>query len=221
MKHEDYKLPGGRDLSTITFEDIQWQYGVFRCNSTGAGRDKKYFPWRGAKTKLGEIEERNWCRLAEAAIEHARETDLLKQLIQWCSEHNFTGASAAEIRREALQLHTSRIFDNPKWVGYLPFNKRDRPEIWDAANIVFVRMKCCPKPGAVTQEQIDRSYMGQIACPHCGRWNTFTILGYRSGSGSTSGPIPRSDCELNAKHSISGKDADANDTDSPWEDDDD
>lgn len=74
MKHEDYKLPGGRDLSTITFEDIQWQYGVFRCNSTGAGRDKKYFPWRGAKTKLGEIEERNWCRLAEAAIKHAGET---------------------------------------------------------------------------------------------------------------------------------------------------
>lgn len=221
MKYEDYKLPGGRDLSTITFEDIQWQYGVFRCNSTGAGRDKKYFPWRGAKTNLGEIEERNWRRLAEAAIEHAGETDLLKQLIQWCSEHNFTGASAAEIRREALQLHTSRIFDNPQWVGYLPFNKRYRPEIWDAANIVFVRMECCPEPGAVTQEQIDRSYMGQIACPHCGRWNTFTILGYRSGSGSTSGPIPRSDCELNAKHSISGKDADANDTDSPWEDDDD
>lgn len=221
MKHEDYKLPGGRDLSTITFEDIQWQYGVFRCNSTGAGRDKKYFPWRGAKTKLGEIEERNWCRLAEAAIEHARETDLLKQLIQWCSEHNFTGASAAKIRREALQLHTSRIFDNPQWVGYLPFNKRYRPEIWDAANIVFVRMKCCPKPGAVTQEQIDRSYMGQIACPHCGRWNTFTILGYRSGSGSTSDPIPRSDYELDAKHLISGKDADADGADSPWEEDDD
>ena len=26
MKHGDYKLPGGRDLSTITFEDIRWQY---------------------------------------------------------------------------------------------------------------------------------------------------------------------------------------------------
>lgn len=221
MKHEDYKLPDGRNLSTITFEDIQWQYGVFRCNSTGAGRDKKSFPWRGAKTKLGEIEERNWCRLAEAAIEHAGETDLLKQLIQWCSEHNFTGASAAEIRREALQLHTSRIFDNPQWVGYLPFNKRYRPEFWDAANIVFVRMECCPEPGAVTQEQIDRSYMGQIACPHCGRWNTFTILGNHSGPAPISGPIPRSDYEPDAKHLISGKDADADDADSPWEEDDD
>ena len=124
MKHGDYKLPGGRDLSTITFEDIRWQYGVFHCNSTGAGRDKKYFPWRGAKTKLGEIEEHDWCQLAEAVIEQAGETDLLKQLIQWCTEHNFTGDSAAEIRKEALQLHTSRIFDNPQWVGYLPFNKR-------------------------------------------------------------------------------------------------
>ena len=221
MKYENYRLPGGKTLSEVTFEDIRWQYGVFRCNSTGAGRDKKYFPWRGAKTKLGEIEEHDWCQLAEAVIERAGETDLLKQLIQWCTEHNFTGDSAAEIRKEALQLHTSRIFDNPQWVGYLPFNKRYRPEVWDAANIVFVRMECCPEPGAVTQEQIDRSYMGQIACPHCGRWNTFTILGNRSGSGSTSGPIPRSDCKLNSKHSISGKDADADDTDSPWEEDDD
>ena len=107
MKHGDYKLPGGRDLSTITFEDIRWQYGVFHCNSTGAGRDKKYFPWRGAKTKLGEIEEHDWCQLAEAVIERAGETDLLKQLIQWCTEHNFTGDSAAEIRKEALRLHRS------------------------------------------------------------------------------------------------------------------
>ena len=159
--------------------------------------------------------------MAEAVIERAGETDLLKQLIQWCTEHNFTGDSAAEIRKEALQLHTSRIFDNPQWVGYLPFNKRYRPEVWDAANIVFVRMECCPEPGAVTQEQIDRSYMGQIACPHCGRWNTFTILGNRSGSGLISGPIPRSDCEPDAKHLISGKDADADDADSPWEEDDD
>ena len=57
MKYENYRLPGGKSLSEGTFEDIRWQYGVFRCNSTGAGRDKKYTPWRAVKTKLGEIEE--------------------------------------------------------------------------------------------------------------------------------------------------------------------
>ena len=55
MKYEDYHLPSGVDFSSITCEDIRWQYGVFRCNSTGSGRDKKRFPWDGVKTNLGEI----------------------------------------------------------------------------------------------------------------------------------------------------------------------
>lgn len=34
MKYGDYHLPSGVDFSSITYEDIRWQYGVFRCNST-------------------------------------------------------------------------------------------------------------------------------------------------------------------------------------------
>ena len=79
----------GVDFSSITYEDIRWQYGVFRCNSTGSGRDKKHLPWDGVKTNLGEIEEKDWCRLADAVIERDGETHLLKHLIQWCSEHNY------------------------------------------------------------------------------------------------------------------------------------
>lgn len=40
MKYENYRLPGGKTLSEVTFEDIRWQYGVFRCNSTGAAEIK-------------------------------------------------------------------------------------------------------------------------------------------------------------------------------------
>lgn len=58
MKYGDYHLPSGVDFSSITYEDIRWQYGVFRCNSTGSGRDKKHLPWDGVKTNLGEIEEK-------------------------------------------------------------------------------------------------------------------------------------------------------------------
>ena len=123
MKYGDYHLPSGVEFSSITYEDIRWQYGVFRCNSTGSGRDKKHLPWDGVKTNLGEIEEKDWCRLADAVIERDGETHLLKHLIQWCSEHNYIGASAAELRKEALQLHIDRVFDNPQWGGYLPFNK--------------------------------------------------------------------------------------------------
>ena len=176
MKYENYRLPGGKTLSAVTFEDIRWQYGVFRCNSTGTGRDKKYFPWRAVKTKLGEIEECDWCKLVEAVIERENEIPLLNALIQWCNEHNYVSASVSEMRKEALQLHASRIFDNPQWIGFIPFNAKYRPEILNTANIVFVRMACCPEAGAVTQEQIDRACSGQISCPHCGRWNSFTIL---------------------------------------------
>ena len=176
MKYENYRLPGGKTLSEATFEDIRWQYGVFRCNSTGAGRDKKYTPWRAVKTKLGEIEECDWCKLVEAVIERENEVPLLNALIQWCNEHNYVSASVSEMRKEALQLHASRIFDNPQWIGFIPFNAKYRPEILNTANIVFVRMTCCPEAGAVTQEQIDRACSGQISCPHCGRWNSFTIL---------------------------------------------
>lgn len=71
MKYEDYHLPSGVDLSSITYEDIRWQYGVFRCNSTGSGRYKKRFPWDGVKTNLGEIEEKTgagWRRLSSNAM---------------------------------------------------------------------------------------------------------------------------------------------------------
>ena len=45
--------------------------------------------------------------------------------------------------------------------------------------------------------------------------------GYRSGSDPIGGPTPHSNYEPDAKRLISGKDADADDTDSPWEEDDD
>lgn len=167
----------GKDISSITFEDICWQYGVFRCNSSGAGRNKQYYPWRAAKTKLGEIEIHEWCKLAEAVIEREQEESLLKALIQWCSKRNHESASAADIRIEALQLHTSRIFDNPMWVGYISFNKEYRPEILENARMVSVRMDCCTEIGVVTQEQIDHAYEKRIACPHCGRWSHFAVLG--------------------------------------------
>ena len=41
---------------------------------------KKRFPWDGVKTNLGEIEEKDWCRLAEAVIERDGEAHLLKHL---------------------------------------------------------------------------------------------------------------------------------------------
>ena len=75
-----------------------------------------------------------------------------------------------------------------------------------------------PEAGTVTQEQIDRACSGQISCPHCGRWNSFTIL----ERGSVPGTYPFDSEHTSVEHMehMTKKEADTNDADSPWEEDD-
>lgn len=164
------------DLAAIDFPDIRWHYGVFYCSSSGSGRDKKYHPWTGVKTDLGEIEEKAWCQIAESLIDCEGESDLLKSLIEWESDHNYVHASKERVRKEALRLHADRMFDNPRWVHFVPFNRQYRPEALEAAHLVTVVNECCHTPGEVTQEQIDHAANGMIACPCCGRWSSFCCV---------------------------------------------
>ena len=143
------------DMERLSFEDIRWRYGVFHPTSTGAGRDKQYSAWIGVQTSLGEIEKGVWYQAAEALIQKAGEQKLLEALTDWESRHNYAKDSARTVRHKALQLHISRIFDNPRWVNFIPFNREYRPEVLEHANLVTVINECCGKPGEVTQEQID------------------------------------------------------------------
>lgn len=117
-----------------------------------------------------------WYQAAEKLIRGKGEQELLGYLTQWCSERNFLKESAGEIRKKALQLHVDRIFDHPRWVDFVPFNRQYRPEILQTAHLVTVVNECCQKPGVVTQEQIDASDNGTVACPCCGRWSPFRVL---------------------------------------------
>ena len=112
----------------------------------------------------------------EQIAQRDNETWLVDALAVWEAEHNYTRRSPAQIREEALELYSMRIFDQPEWVVYIPFNRRFRPDVLDGAHIVTVINDCCKKPEEVTQEQIDRAYGGTVACPHCGRWSTFSIV---------------------------------------------
>lgn len=117
----------------------------------------------------------------EQLIEKSGEQWLQDALLQWEKEHNYAKSSAAELREKALELHSARIFDNPEWVCYIPFNKRFRPDVLEQAHIVTVVNECCGLPGEVTQEQIDRAYNKTVACPHCGRWSPFKRVGESDG----------------------------------------
>lgn len=163
------------DFSKLEFQDLRWQYGVFQSTSTGSSREKRHGSWIGVKTGLGEIEVKVWCQAAEKLIQQKGEQELLGYLTQWCSERNILKESTGEIRKRALQLHVDRIFDNPRWVDFVPFNRRYRPDVLNTAHLVTVVNECCQKPGVVTQEQINTAHEGTISCPCCGRWSHFEV----------------------------------------------
>lgn len=100
-----------------------------------------------------------WCQIAEALINRKGESALLKSLIEWETNHNYAHASKEVVRKEALQLHVARLFDNPLWVHFVPFNRQYRPEVLETAHLVTVVNECCNTPGEVTQEQVDQSAM--------------------------------------------------------------
>lgn len=164
------------DFSKLEFEDLRWRFGTFQSISTGSGRNKKYSSWSGVETAIGDIEESVWYQAAERLIREKGEQEILDALTQWGMEHNYRKAPVGELRKEALQLHVSRIFDNPRWVDFVPFNLRYRPEVLQTAHLVTVINECCQEPGVVTQEQIDGAYGGTIACPCCGKWSHFDIV---------------------------------------------
>ena len=172
-----------RDVDSLTFADLRYMYGIGESLSTGSGRNKEYSYRNSVKTKVGNIEEQHWCRLMEQLIERSNETWLLDALLQWEKEHNYSKASQAELRKSALISHSYRIFDNPQWVCFIPFNKRYRPEVLKSARIVWILNECCSLPGEATQEQIDGEYEGTVHCPHCGCRSKYTICPVPSEEG--------------------------------------
>ena len=96
---------------------------------------------------MGELEEKLWYQLVESLIQKAGEQALLDALIEWESNHNYTRDSPQEVRKEALRLHTARLFDDPRWIHFVPFNRKYRPEALEAAHLVTVVSECCHTPG--------------------------------------------------------------------------
>lgn len=170
----------GLDPASISFSNLCWRYGTGVDTSTGKGIYKKHSYRHGVMTKLGDIELKVWIQLMEQLIEKSGEQWLQDALLQWEKEHNYAKSSAAKLRETALELHSARIFDNPEWIYYIPFNRQFRPDVLEQAHIVTVINECCGLPGDVTQEQIDRAYNGGICCPHCGRWSKFGLSGTQS-----------------------------------------
>lgn len=165
----------------ITFADIRPMYGTGRSIwVSGTGRDKKFRYRNGIMTPSGDIEESEWQTLAKDLISQQNEDELHQQLCEWLKENTPWPQTKAEMQVHALELHVSRIFDNPQWVDFIPFNRMYRPEVLEAVDLVEIRCPSCSAVYEVTKEQylnLNECFGGQKYCRACEDWVIPELVG--------------------------------------------
>ncbi len=165
------------NLVGLGLADIRFQFGTGVSISNGSGREKKYTYRNGVMTDIGDIKESIWYQLAEHFARFYGEEWLVDALEEWLKAHNYAKETGTQLHQHALQEYSMRLFDDPLWVAYLPFNRKYRPEALESAHIVTIIPDCCNKPGDTTREQILHAYQKRVDCPHCGKWSEFAIVG--------------------------------------------
>lgn len=163
-------------VAELKIEDVRFMYGTGRAiYISGTGRDKVYDYRNGCMTKIGDIEEGEWISLMKFLIERDGEQDLFKQLLAWEIEHNFCDSDKKTLERDTLIRHSMRLFDNVKWVDFVRFNQRYRPEELTKAVLVDIVTDCCGTTDVQTVELINE--WPKVTCPRCGTYTTFKKKG--------------------------------------------
>lgn len=163
--------------SPLTFPDLRFRYHTGRSYFiSSSGRNKNYGYRHGVMCALGDLEQSEWIRLMHELIVQVGEEQLYEQLLQWYTEHNYAHSSRSELEMEALQAHSHRLFDCDRWVDYVAFNKRFRPDALARTKLVLIQCCCCEKSGFTTQAQLDSAHTGTVCCPVCGRWSAYQTI---------------------------------------------
>ena len=87
-------------------------YGTGVSESDGFGRHKKRSFRKEVQTKSGDIREHLWYQLTDPVIGLHGEARLLEALEVWCREEMHYPRYGFDLHKEALELHSHRIFDS-------------------------------------------------------------------------------------------------------------
>lgn len=159
-------------VAELKIEDVRFMYGTGRAiYISGSGRDKVYDYRNGCMTKLGDIEESEWQALMKFLIARDGEQELFKQFLAWETEHNFCDSTRKTLERDTQIKHSMRLFDDPKWVDFVRFNQRYRPEVLEKVTLIGIITDCCGCPDVQTEELVDE--WPKVTCPKCGTYTTF------------------------------------------------
>ena len=166
----------------ITLSKLHTRYGTFTSRRDGVDRvgRKKIICRVGKQTDLGDIEINLWKKLLKAAIEESEEKPLYRHLFAWELQHNYAKESREEVEEAAMDLFAGRIFDNPFWVDFVPFNRKYRSDYLASIDMVTAVNDCCSKPYQMPRERLEENQSGISCCGYCGRHTSFKLIGGRS-----------------------------------------
>ena len=165
------------DLDAISREDLIWQHGTGVSVSHGTGRAKTYTYRSGVQTKAGNLELSVWTAAARYVVKRDGLEAEAGHLREFFTQHGYRiGRTSGAREREVLCCCISGLYQNPQWVGFVPYNQRYHPEALKKAHLVRMISVCCQTPGFVTEEQIAGSCDGKVACPVCGCFSNYKRL---------------------------------------------
>lgn len=170
----------------IAFEDLRVHYNTGRSYTiSGSGRNRVMGYRTGMWCNLGDIELSEWKTMARELIAREGEQELFQQLYSFLMECNHAKSTKTELEIKVLELHISRIFDNQLWVGFVPFNRRFRPETLHTVKLVSVMPECCQKAGFITDARYRKGSPSRDEnfCPHCGKWTKISLQENQSPKG--------------------------------------
>lgn len=103
----------------VTFRDLRVHYRTGRAvRLTGTGRDREYTYRVGVQTDLGDIELSVWQEAMQRLIHASGEDELQQALRAYVKDHICWWHTRAERLQESLELHSYRIFEDPRWADY-------------------------------------------------------------------------------------------------------
>ena len=164
------------DMVEYTFDDLYYIGPSHRSHTQAKGgkKETKYLTF--IRCKIGEFPESEWIRLMKELIDQSDETEIYGQLVVWEKENCAWIHTVSQAEMAALIDHSFRLFENERWVDFVPFNDRFCPERLKTAHLVKVRNHCCSKEGIITAAQIQASVNGTVRCPFCGRWSEYDLM---------------------------------------------
>ena len=154
-------------IEHLSFSDLKVLYFTGRSiliSDTGQG--KRYQYRTGCMTVLGDLEISEWREMITELIAYHKEQELQKQLYEWCAEYK------SEITDYALECHAARLFDDPHWVDFIPFNQKYRPGILETAELTLAKTACCGTVHQLTVPQYQRIRNQEFFCRTCSTWTT-------------------------------------------------